>query len=324
MIATAMEVYRYGEEKIPRVADATVTIGTFDGVHLGHHHLLREVLSGPHPTLITFDPHPRHVLTTHPDRLKILTPVEEKLRKLAKLGIERAIIIPFTREIATLGAEEFLRDILVNTVGMKKLVVGFNHSFGRNREGNIDFMREHEEVYGYELVVISAHEADELAVSSTRIRISLESGKLDDANRYLGEHYRTQAAVITGEGRGSDLGYPTANLDFFDKDQLQPAEGVYAVRIRTEDRTWYSGVASIGRKETFGDHYDVTIEVHIFDHQLNLYNQTIWVEWIEYLRGQEAFASVDELIAQMDQDSLRAREILRDFPQSQDTKTKTT
>ncbi len=308
-----MEVYRYCEEQIPRVADATVTIGTFDGVHLGHHHLLRAVLDGPHPTVVTFDPHPRHVLSVGPERLQVLTTIEEKLRKLEKLGIERTIIIPFTREISALGADDFLRDILVNTVGLKKLVVGFNHSFGRNREGNIDFMRANEEKYGYGLVVISAHEADEVAVSSTRIRIALESCNLADATRFLGCHYRTEATVVSGEGRGRDLGYPTANLDFFDTNQLQPAEGVYAVRIRTADRVWHSGVASIGRKETFGPDYDVAIEVHIFDQDLELYGQTVWVEWIEYLRGQEAFASVEELVKAMDEDSRRARAILDEF-----------
>ncbi|MCB2212361.1 bifunctional riboflavin kinase/FAD synthetase [bacterium] len=310
MTAAEMDVYRYGEERIPRVTDATVTIGTFDGVHLGHHHLLEEVLNGPHPTVVTFDPHPRHVLSTGPNRLQILTPTEEKLRKLAKLGIERAIIIPFNKEIAGLSAEAFLREILVNTVGMKRLVVGFNHSFGRNREGNIDFMKSRAADYGYELRVISAHEADALAVSSTRIRMSLETGKLKDANRFLGEYYRTHARVIEGEGRGRDLGYPTANLAFIDEDQLQPGEGVYAVRLRTDDGVWFDGVASIGRKETFGDHYGITVEVHVFDHELDLYGQTIWVEWIEYLRGQEAFDSAEALIKQMDEDSMRAREIL--------------
>ncbi|GBE29554.1 MAG TPA: bifunctional riboflavin kinase/FAD synthetase [Bacteroidetes bacterium] len=319
MIVTDMEVYRYGQETIPRIADATVTIGIFDGVHLGHHHLLNEVLKGPHPTVVTFDPHPRHVLTKGLQRLKILTPVEEKLRKLAELGIERTIIIPFNRDVADLNAESFLRDILVNSVGMATLVVGFNHSFGRNREGNIDFMRAHEKVYGYKLIVMEAHEQDALAVSSTRIRSSLETGKLDDATRFLGDNYRTKAKVVSGEGRGRDLGYPTANLEFFDCDQLQPAEGVYAVRVRLDNQSWLNGVASIGRKETFGDYYDVTVEVHIFDQKLDLYDQVVWVEWIEFLREQKAFGSVEDLIDQMDEDSRRARMILKNLEGSTKT-----
>lgn len=305
-----MHVYRYGHDTIQHRARASLTIGTFDGVHLGHHHLLSAVLAGECPTVVTFDPHPRHVLSSGPDRLQILTPLPEKLRKLEALGIERTVVLPFNREMASIEAERFLADILVNGIGMDRLVVGFNHSFGRNREGNINFMRDRQERYGYTLQVVEAHEADELAVSSTRIRVALETGKLADANRYLGQRYRTQARVIRGEGRGRDLGYPTANLAFLDPDQLLPAEGVYAVRMRDEDGSWYDGVASIGRKETFGDDIGVTLEVHVFDQSLDLYDHTIWVEWVAFLRGQEKFDSAQALIDQMDDDSREARRIL--------------
>ncbi|MBS1261295.1 MAG: Riboflavin biosynthesis protein RibF [Calditrichaeota bacterium] len=305
-----MEVYQYGTQQIPRRDEASVTIGTFDGVHLGHHHLLAEVVSGRRPTVVTFDPHPRHVLSPGQERLKLLTPTGEKLRKLERMGIERVIVIPFSREIAQLPAETFLRDILVGTIGLARLVVGFNHSFGRNREGNLDFMRERAPVYGYELVIVEAHEEDEAAVSSTRIRLAIEGGRMRDANRYLGGRYRTPATVTTGEGRGRELGYPTANLRLVDPDQLIPAEGVYAVRVKLGDGRWYDGVASVGHKETFGPRLELSVEVHIFDVDRELHGQVIVVEWVDFLRGQEAFDSAEQLIAQMDDDSERARQVL--------------
>ncbi|MCB2198966.1 bifunctional riboflavin kinase/FAD synthetase [bacterium] len=303
-----MKVYRYGEDQIDREPHASLTLGAFDGVHLGHHALLDRVLEGDHPTVVTFDPHPQHVLGIHADRLRILTPVHEKLAKLELAGIERTVIIPFSRALASWSANQFLKGLLLDTIGMNRLVVGFNHSFGRDREGNIDFMRAKAPEYGYELEVVDARLVEQIAVSSTRIRNALTEGDLFEANKSLGRAYRLEATVVRGEGRGRDLGFPTANLEPHDPDQLVPAEGVYVVRVHYEGRL-YDGVGSIGRKETFGKN-PLTLEVHLFNFAKDLYDQVVQVEWVEFLRGQEAYASAKDLIEQMHKDAARAKQIL--------------
>jgi len=303
-----MKVYRYGVDEIDREPNASVTLGSFDGVHLGHRALLDKVLEGEHPTVVTFDPHPQHVLGKHPDRLRILTPVHEKLAKLELAGIERVVIVPFTKEFATLSADAFLKDLLIDTIGMKRLVVGFNHSFGRNREGNLEFMQKKAPVYDYQLVVVDARLVEEIAVSSTRIRRALTEGNLSEANQSLGRAYRVEATVVHGDARGRDLGFPTANLVLADPDQLIPAEGVYAVRVHVDD-TSFDGVGSIGRKETFGEN-PLTLEVHLFDVDIDLYNRVVQVEWVDYLREQRIYDSADALVEQMRMDAAQAKETL--------------
>ena len=303
-----MKVIRFGQDRLVREPRASLTLGTFDGVHLGHRDLLTELVRGDLPTVVTFEPHPQHVLRTHPDRLPLLTSTQEKLRKLERAGIQRAVILPFTKELSQLSADEFLRRLLLEEIGMARLVVGFNHSFGRNREGNLDFMRASSRELGFELVVVAALREGEDAISSTRIRRALSIGELRDANRYLTSAYRMAARVVRGEGRGHNLGFPTANLVPVDPDQLIPAEGVYAVRVLIDDEV-LDGVASIGRKETFGEN-PLAIEVHIFDRSLDLYDQTLEVEWIDYLRPQMAFDNAEALIAEMEKDSSSARMVL--------------
>ena len=303
-----MKVYRYGVDPIDHEPRASLTLGSFDGVHLGHRALLDKVLQGDHPTVVTFDPHPQHILGNHADRLRILTPVHEKLAKLELAGIERVVIVPFSLALASWSANQFLKGLLIDTIGMKRLVVGFNHSFGRNREGNLDFMKKKAPEYGYELEVVDARLVEEIAVSSTRIRNALTHGDLGEANKSLGRAYRLEATVVRGEGRGRDLGFPTANLEPLDPDQLVPAEGVYAVRVH-HDGTMYDGVGSIGRKETFGEN-PLTLEVHLFDFSKDLYDQVVQVEWVEFLRGQEAYPNADALIEQMHKDAAQAKDIL--------------
>jgi len=307
-----MKVYRYGQDRIERNPRASLTLGAFDGVHRGHLSLLDRVLAGEAPTVITFDPHPQHVLGRQPERLRILTPVHEKLAKLELAGIERVVIVPFSQELASWSADRFLKELLVDTVGVARLVVGYNHSFGRNREGNIDFMRSKSTEYGYDLVVVDAQLIEQIAISSTRIRNALNEGDLQAANRSLGRAYRIEAEVVHGDGRGHDLGFPTANLKPFDSDQLIPAEGVYAVRVHLDGES-FDGVGSIGRKETFGE-YPLTLEVHLFDVSRDVYGRTVQVEWVDFLREQQVYDSAEALIDQMHRDASSAREILAKRP----------
>ncbi len=304
-----MKVFRYGEQKIERCGDSSLTIGSFDGVHRGHRKLLAAICEGQCPTVVTFDPHPQTVLRMPGDRVSILTPLAEKLRKLENAGVERAVVIPFNREMAARTADDFMQNILVEEVGLKKLIVGYNHSFGRGREGDIEFMRRNQERYGYELQVIDAHDVDGETVSSTKVRNALKEAALETANRFLGSPYRMAAQVVGGDGRGAKLGYPTANLEPLEANQLIPAEGVYAMRLIVGDRV-YDGVGSIGRKETFGKHLPIAVEIHLFDVELDIYGQRVDAQFLGYLRGQRAFASVEALTEQMEQDCTRAREAL--------------
>ncbi len=303
-----MKIYRLGLDEFKADPEASITIGSFDGVHLGHHSLLNKVLEGKRPTVATFDPHPAHVLMRKPGKIRILTPLEEKISLLESAGIERLVVIPFDEELAELTAERFLTEILIEKIGMKRLVVGFNHSFGKGKQGDIEFLRANADEYDYELVIVDPCRQGETTVSSTGIRKALLAGRIADANALLGREYRLHARVIRGDGRGQELGYPTANLEPVDATQVVPAEGVYAVRVIVEGEE-YPGVGSVGRRSTFGDEGPVIVEVHIFDADPDLYGKKIKVDWIEYIRPQEKYKNSEELIAQMDRDSRRAREL---------------
>lgn len=305
-----MKVFHFGTDSIERQAGASLTLGTFDGVHLGHRHLLNRVLEGKHPTVVTFEPHPVAVLTGRPNAVPVLTPLEEKLRKLDLLGVERVVVIPFTHEVAAIEAERFLREILIDTIGMNRLVVGFNHFFGKDRRGNVEFLRRKSAEYGFELVVVEAFTGDGgSVVSSTGVRRALSERRLEDANSFLGHPYRMCGTVIPGDGRGRSLGQPTANLEPKNAAQLIPAEGVYAVRVYDGEKR-YDAVASIGRKTTFREGGSLCVEVHLFDFSGDLYGKSLAVEWLHYLRPQETFATAEELAAQMQRDGEAARAIL--------------
>ncbi len=302
-----MNVYTLGKDSIPRLDGSSITLGTFDGVHTGHRCILDRVLEGKNPTVVTFDSHPQHILMTKPGIVRILTPLKEKLRKLELLGIERVVVIPFTKEIVEIHAESFLKDILIDSLSMDRLVVGFNHAFGKNREGNIEFLKSRQNKYGFALHIVDAHEMEGITVSSTKIRNALNEGQLDIANNYLGWPYRIRGEVVPGGQRGRNLGYPTANINPVDENQLIPIEGVYVIRVRV-DHKWFSGVGSIGKIPTFGVH-PLTIEAHLFDVDLDLYGNIIDVEWIAFLRPQQKFESAEALIQQMKKDEELAREV---------------
>jgi riboflavin kinase/FMN adenylyltransferase len=235
--------------------------------------------------------------------------LQEKIRKLDLLGIDRLVVIPFNHEFASQSAEEFLRDILVGTIGLKHLVVGYNHSFGKDREGNIEFLKERATEYNYTLDVVDAHEISGIAISSTKIRHALQEGNLNVANGYLGTPYRLAGTVVSGNGRGKTLGYPTANIQPEDADQLIPAQGVYAVNVRIGDEI-FPGVGSIGYAETFSSDNPLMIEVHIFDFERDLYGIRLKVDWVEFIRKQVKFGGKEELVIAMNEDEKKARRIL--------------
>ncbi len=303
-----MRVERLGTESLIRDEKSTVTIGSYDGVHVGHRKILDLVIEGGHSTVVTFHPHPQLVLKNRPDRLELLTPLEEKLRKLEKIGINRVVVVPFTNEFASLSAHDFLHDVLVDKIGLKRIVVGFNHAFGHDRKGTTEYLREQGQHHGFDVVVVDAHTLEGAAVSSTRIRKALRSGDLKTAGSFLGTPYRLIGTVVSGSSRGRKLGFPTANLNPVDPDQLIPAEGVYAIRVHVEGNV-YPGVGSIGYSTTFGEN-PLRIEAHLFDVELDLYGKRIAIELLDYLRPQETYPDADALIRQMEIDRRKAKEAI--------------
>ncbi|MEJ8473556.1 bifunctional riboflavin kinase/FAD synthetase [Roseibium algae] len=288
-----------------------VAIGNFDGVHRGHRAVLDAAfekgaaLNAP-VYAMTFEPHPRTVFAPdHP--VFRLTPFEQKCAVLNDCGLNGVLVLPFTREFAGIEADEFVRDILVSRLGISHAVTGYDFHFGKARKGTPDFLRQAGTDNGFGVTIVTP-ENDEGAevISSSRIRQALTDGDIALANGLLGYRWFVEATVQHGEKRGRDLGYPTANLRLADECPLK--HGIYAVKVRLGDRL-IDGVASFGRRPTF-DNGAPLLEVHLFDFQEDLYNKTLRVHLVSYLRGEEKFDGIEPLIAQMNQDSAESRTAL--------------
>lgn len=306
-----MKIYTLKDSSLP--GERVITLGAFDGIHLGHQNLIHKTIElsqelGLPPALVTFDPHPRKVLQPHLS-LELLTPLEEKLEYLKKFNLSELIIIPFTKALAELTAELFIEKYLVDYLHIRGLVIGFNFRFGRNRTGTPDLLKNLGSVYGFQVEVLPPITIDGIRVSSTTIRELLKEGKVEEANRLLGRPYSLTGRVVRGKGRGRELGYPTANIEL-PKDKLIPAPGVYAVWTIVEGQK-YPGALNIGYKPTFNER-ELTVEVHILNcnSPLNLYEKLVTVELVKFIRGEKKFHSVEALIAQIQQDCLLIRNIL--------------
>ena len=293
---------------------AVITIGNFDGVHLGHQALIHEVIdkavsiSGTSMAM-TFEPHPIRVLngSNHPPLITIL---EQKIELIERMDLDVLIVIPFTREFAALSPRAFVEDILIRKLGMVSIVVGKDYTFGRNREGTVGMLKTFAELFDFELILadwIGANRAPEGRISSTRIRDLVLEGKVNDVQPLLGRYYQVRGMVSTGRDRGGKLlGFPTANINL--QDELCPKTGVYAVTVESGSET-FDGVANIGYSPTFDDHL-FTVEVHILDFDCNIYGQSIRVNFIQRIRDELKFSSISELSEQIKRDVIEAREIL--------------
>ena len=307
-----MDVIR-GSENIPEsLKGAFVTIGNFDGVHLGHRFIFRRLVEEAHhegrpAVAISFDPHPKMVL--HPERrpFYLITSLEEKIGLLAGLGIDAFILIPFSVEYARTTAEEFVRGILWERLRIRRILIGHDYTFGRGKEGNEAFLTEAGHRLGFEVDVMNAFCVGDIVISSTKIREALLAGEVRFAASLLGRPYNLAGRVISGNQRGVRLGFPTANITP-DK-ELVPARGVYAVRVLREGKS-HDGVLSIGFNPTFADGKR-SVEVHIFDFHDDIYGESIEVLFIERIRDEVRFESPEKLIAQIDRDIARARKILK-------------
>ena len=302
----SIENYDYKDQS------SILTIGTFDGVHIGHQKIIERLNQikddlNEKSMILTFFPHPRMVLDHRKD-IKMLTTMEEKTQLLERFGLNELIIEPFTLEFSKLSAFEFVRNILVNQLHVKKLVIGYDHQFGKNREGNFEQLTEYGELYGFSVEKISAQEIEKVSVSSTKIRKAIEQGDMETANAYLGYSYLLTGEIIQGMGIGRKINFPTVNLDIKEDYKLIPKKGVYIVKAHFENQINY-GVMNIGFRPTVGGQGQ-TIEIHLFDFMGDLYGKKMQVEVLKRLRDEQKFTSVDELALQISKDEKAAREWL--------------
>lgn len=290
-----------------------LTQGTFDGVHFGHQKILRQVVDealqiGGVSVLLTFYPHPRLVLYPDDNELKLLSTIEEKVDLVSALGIDYLIIMPFTQELSRLRADEFVRDILLEKLHLTKLIIGYDHRFGRNREGGMQEMVLFSETYGFELEEIPAQDISESIVSSTKIRQALLNGEVHQAGKYLGTAYVLRGKVEEGMQRGTTIGYPTANIRVNSSYKLIPKNGVYAVWVYIDEKK-FEGMLNIGYNPTFDDK-KWSVEVHLFDFNQNVYHKEITVAFVSRTRDEQKFDDLQSLINQLKEDEKEIRAIL--------------
>ncbi len=294
-------------KNLPAFRNTVLTIGTFDGVHKGHRAILKEVVTharnvNGESVLITFEPHPRKLL--FPDQpLGIITPLAEKLQLITDTGIRHVVVAPFTLDFARLSAGEYIRDFLVNLFHPHTIIIGYDHRFGNDRKGDIKLLEDFSKEYQYELIEIPAQLIDEAAVSSTKIRNAINGGRLEDATQMLGRTYSIKGTVMHGKKLGRIIGYPTANLQPADPDQIIPAIGVYAIKA-IHDGITYGGMLSIGYNPTVTDNHDIKIEANLFNFDQDIYGQTLEIQFIKKIREEQKFDSIEALKDQLNRDKV--------------------
>lgn len=308
-----MKIYHHLPEHKNLFINPVVTIGSFDGVHRGHRKILSTLLSiskkiAGEPVVITFSTHPRKVL--EPDApLKIITTIEEKTDALYTFGIPNIIVLNFTSQMSQMRAIDFYNEILINKLDAKNLVIGYDHAFGKNREGNYDFLSELSSTSGVEITKVEEEDLFSRPVSSSWIRDKIEKGDIRNANILLGWNYTLSGTVVEGKGRGRILGFPTANIHPLHQDKIIPGDGVYAVCVTLENDVKKKGMLNIGTNPTFSD-TGRTIEVNIFDFDENIYNTVVTIEFHDRIRGETKFKSPEQLAEAIAIDKIKALQLL--------------
>lgn len=297
---------------LPKGTGSVVTVGTFDGIHLGHWAVLQEIrrraeASRRRSVLVTFDTHPLRVVRPHDAPMLLTTPAEKK-DVLVESGLDYVVFLPFTEALSRYEPRRFVEEILVGRLDVKELVIGYDHGFGRGREGGPDALNRFGEEHGFSVDVMKPVEARGGAVSSTRLRAMVAEGDVAEVRRCLGRPYAVRGQVVEGERKGRELGFPTANLRLLGDNKLLPAEGVYAARVDLRSGSW-AGAVHLGPRPVF-DGFASTLEVHLLDFDRDIYGEEVHLHFVERLRAVAPFESVDALVAQIRADVDRTRSLL--------------
>lgn len=306
-----MNVYRHINEFSSK-KNVVITTGTFDGVHLGHKKIIEQVVSAAkkisgESVILTFFPHPRMVLYPESNDLKLLNTIDERIELLKDSGIDHLIIHPFSMEFSRITSLDFVRDILVNKLNTKRLVIGYDHHFGKNREGSFQHLKEYGPLYGFEVEEIPAQEIQQINISSTKVRNSLLIGEIKSANQFLGYPYFINGTVVEGDKIGRELGFPTANIKVDEAYKLIPGNGVYAVKVNIEQQS-FSGMLNVGNRPTLNGEEE-TIEVNIFNFNEQIYNKPIRIEFFEKIRNEIKFNELSELQQQLNNDKQKVLQL---------------
>ncbi|MBB5440007.1 riboflavin kinase/FMN adenylyltransferase [Pedobacter sp. AK017] len=299
-----MNIYHHFSE-FKRLNNAVATIGTFDGVHYGHQKIIKRLCelaraTGGESVILTFFPHPRLIIDPENQDLKMINTIDEKAKILAALGVDHLIITPFTRDFSNLSAEEYIKNILVDTIGIKNLIVGYDHRFGKDRKGGMPELLALARTYSYQIEVIPEQDINDVAVSSTKVRNALLNGQVALAAEYLGYNFSLHGRVIKGDKIGRTIGFPTANIFIEETYKLIPSDGIYAVTVDMEEQS-FKGMAYIGQRPTING-MTRNIEVNIFDFDREIYGQGITMTFLQFLRHDVKFTGLEALKIQLQKD----------------------
>lgn len=302
----------YKPQRLTSISEKVTTIGTFDGIHIGHQKILKQVVQlardkGYVPAVLTLFPHPRMVLQKD-DSIKLLNTIEERVALLTSLGIEAVIVKKFTKEFSNLSAKDYVKQILVDELNTKHIVIGYDHHFGKNRSANISDLKAFAKRYDFKVEEISAQDIEDVTVSSTKIRTALNAGEVDLANAYLGYNFFITGHVIKGKGLGRTIGFPTANIHNTATYKLIPGNGVYVVSSQIGDKTIF-GMMNIGTNPTVNGKIR-SIEVHFFNFNENIYNAELKIEFLKRLRSEQKFENLEGLKIQLKQDMANAHQYI--------------
>ncbi len=312
-----MEVYNNLSE-LPIFPNAVITIGSFDGIHKGHQKLferIRQLADDSEGTsvVITFHPHPRIVLRPNDSKIRLITAIDEKVALLEKIGIDVVVVVPFNQDFLKQTPDEYIQQFLLKRFQPKYIVIGYDHKFGKNRAGDINYLKRYQQAGNFEVIEIQKQEVENITVSSSKIRKALDAGEMDVANQLLGHPFTISGTVVKGEGIGNTLGFPTANVETPSTHKLIPREGIYAIRVHHKEQI-HDGVLYIGKRPTIEGVDNRTIEAHIFDFGKDIYGDPIKLEFVSFIRGDAKFEGLEALQKQMVRDAQAARNILKKKP----------
>lgn len=299
---------------LPPIPNAVLTIGSFDGVHRGHQQILHQVKElaaqeKGESVVITFHPHPRHVLAPDKNDFRLITSVEEKAALLERYGIDNVVVVPFTPAFFEQSSRAYIEDFLIKNFQPRWVVIGYDHRFGKGRAGSITDLKKYEAEGSFKLLEIEKQEVEDIAVSSTKIRKAVKDGKVEKAHQLLGHYFSLSGIVTHGQRIGHTLGYPTANIELAEPNKLIPEYGIYAVNVIHHHQK-YQGMLYIGDRPTLADHHNKTIEVNIFNFSKEIYGDLLSVEFVRFLRKDQRFEGLEALKEQLGKDQINALKVL--------------